>query len=592
MINLFRVLLISLTLAMILAGCASSAAVPSQSPSEAAPPPSGRATTEQVQSQPASNDLPVAVDYNLGETTITQEWFPEGDRFRDMPVRLNGLIAMPDKGNAPYPVVVILHGNHRGCPILEGDMFDRWPCDPALEQRNYPGFEYLVRRLADAGYLALSININADNTIGFGEPNHIERLQQLVDLHLKALGKATDGGSNQFGVDLAGNADLHRLAFIGHSQGGEGAYFLTQLEQLDRKESFERLGYGPVYGLILAAPSANYGGAIAAKVPLAVILPSCDGDVFTQDGQLFYEITRIDPQHGSWASSVWLERANHNYFNSTLQDESLERQGRPDCEPFLAPEDQQDFLSGYAMDFLSAAFNQDPAAMARLGMKSGSVASDTLQGFPARIAALSASPDRFPLLLPADASELTTNLAGGSLTADNVDLTYCEMGYFVPSMKPGSEPCKRVNLVIPGHPAMIAASWLQQGAALRFSLPAGSDISDYASVSLRAALDPLSPLNQPGSTQAFSVQITDGQGKAASVRTQTDEPALRFPEGNEEENDTFEGGWFTGRVPLTSIRVPLQEFKGVDLTNIREISLVFNLNPSGSLFFSDIELVR
>jgi len=268
------------------------------------------------------------------------------------------------------------------------------------------------------------------------------------------------------------------------------------------------------------------------------------------------------------------------------------RQGRPDCEPLLATEDQQDFLGGYAVDFLSAAFNQDPAAKARLGMETGSIAVDTLQGLPARIAALQASSDRFPLLLPVDASELTTNLAGGSLTADNVDLTYCEMGYFVPSMKPGSEPCKRVNLVIPGNPAMIVASWQKEGSALRFSLPEGSNLSQFSSVSLRAALDPLSTLNQPSVTQAFSVRLTDDHENTVTVRTQPDEPALRFPEGIEEENDTFEGGWFTGRVPLTSIRLPLQDFKGVDLTNIREISLVFDQNPSGSLFISDIELVR
>jgi len=592
MSNLFRGSIFSFLLVILLGGCAATTSTPAQLPTKISQVVAVTATVEQTQNPPDDNNLPAAVEYNLGETTITQAWFPEGNRFRYMPVRLNGIIAVPEEGNGPHPVVVILHGNHLGCPILEGDMFDRWPCDPALERRNYPGFEYMARRLADEGYVALSININADNTFGFGEPNHIERLQQLVDLHLKALAVASDGGSNQFGVDLTGHADLHRLAFIGHSQGGEGAYFLTQLEQLDREESFERLGYGPVYGLILVAPSANYGRAIAAKVPLAVILPSCDGDVFSQDGQLFYEITRIDPQHGSWASSVWLESANHNYFNSTLEDESLERQGRPDCEPLLATEDQQDFLGGYALDFLSAAFNQDPAAMARLGMDPGTAAEDTLQGFPARIAALAASSDRFPLLLPTDASELTKNLAGGSVIAKHMDLTYCEMGYFVPSMKPGSEPCKRVNLVIPGHPAMIVVSWKQQGAALRFLLPAGSDISEYASVSLRAALDPLSPLIKPGETQAFSIQITDGQGKTASVQTQTDEPALRFPEGYQEENDTFEGGWFTGRVPLTSIRVPLSAFQRVDLSDIREIALVFDQIPSGSLFISDVELVK
>jgi hypothetical protein len=197
-----------------------------------------------------------------------------------------------------------------------------------------------------------------------------------------------------------------------------------------------------------------------------------------------------------------------------------------------------------------------------------------------------------PLLLPSDESELTKNLTGGSVTAENLSVKYCEEGYFTPWMKPGSEPCKRVNLIVPANPAMIVASWPQEGAALRFSLPAGSDISQYSAVSLRAALDPLSTLNPTFAPQAFSVQIVDAQGIAASVRTQTDEPALRFPEGNKEENDTFEGGWFTGRVPLTSLRVPLQDFKGVDLTNIQEISLVFDQNPSGSLFISDVELVR
>ena len=101
-------------------------------------------------------------------------------------------------------------------------MVDRWPCDPEMERPNYQGYEYLVRRLAAQGYVALSINVNAENTFGFGEPDPIERLQQLVDLHLKALSAANSGGPNKFGVELKGHADMNRLAFIGHSQGGEG----------------------------------------------------------------------------------------------------------------------------------------------------------------------------------------------------------------------------------------------------------------------------------------------------------------------------------------------------------------------------------
>ena len=284
--------------------------------------------------------LPVVVEYNLGETTITQSMFPEDNRFHNMPVRLNGIIAAPSGDDRPYPVVVILHGNHPGCPIPEGDMVDRWPCDPEVERPNYQGFDYLVRRLAAQGYVALSININAENTFGFGEPVPIERLEQLVDHHLKALAEATSGGSNQFGLELEGLADLNRLAFIGHSQGGEGAYWLTQKGGLAEQDAYASLGYGPVYGLLMVAPSANFGGAAGASVPLAVILPACDSDVFQQEGQLYYEITRLDLQQSAWASSVWLERANHNYFNETLLDEAMARPGRPDCEPLIQPEVQ------------------------------------------------------------------------------------------------------------------------------------------------------------------------------------------------------------------------------------------------------------
>ena len=54
-------------------------------------------------------------------------------------------------------------------------------------------------------------------------------------------------------------------------------------------------------------------------MPLATILAACDGDVTTQDGQFFYEGARLAPQQTQWATSAWLERANHNHFNQILR---------------------------------------------------------------------------------------------------------------------------------------------------------------------------------------------------------------------------------------------------------------------------------
>ncbi|MCB0059874.1 MAG: hypothetical protein KDE45_22705, partial [Caldilineaceae bacterium] len=170
-----------------------------------------------------------------------------------MPVRLNGVIAAPAEGG-PYPVVLIIHGTHPGCPEVEHGV-DRWPCDPAVERPNYRGFAYLVGELAAQGYVALSININAENTFGFGEPIPGERLRQLVDLHLGALAEASAGGANDFGIDLAGRADLSRLVIAGHSRGGDAAVALAR--DLAAEAERGEVTFGPVDGLLLITPAPN-----------------------------------------------------------------------------------------------------------------------------------------------------------------------------------------------------------------------------------------------------------------------------------------------------------------------------------------------
>jgi dienelactone hydrolase len=247
-----------------------------------------------------------------------------------MPVRLNGLIAAPETGG-PYPVVLIFHGTHPGCPVDEMGV-DRWPCTPEVEQPNYQGFEYLVRELAARGYVALSININAENTFGFGEPVPGERLQQIIDRHLQALAAAAAGGPNEFGVELTGRADVNRLALFGHSRGGEAALVSANSPEMLTASQ----GYGPVAGvLLIAAATVTADPWSGSAVPLATILAACDGDVTAQDGQFFFEGVRLAQPAKAWAATAWLERANHNAFNTILPGDPFGLRGRPDCETLL-----------------------------------------------------------------------------------------------------------------------------------------------------------------------------------------------------------------------------------------------------------------
>ena len=543
----------------------------------------------------AAPALPPAINYNLGEAMLVQERFPEESRFRNMPVRLNGVIATPPGEGGPYPVVLILHGTHPGCPEDEGGV-DRWPCDPDLERPNYQGFGYLASELAGAGYVALSVNINAENSFGFGEPTAGERLEQLLDLHLRALAEAAAGGANDFGVELAGRADVHRLVLFGHSRGGEMAFSLANNTALPFGS--EGGDYGPVEGILLiTAATVSVNPAGGSRVPMAVLLSACDADVVSQDGQHFYEAARIAPAQTAWATSTWLEQANHNFFNATLPDDPFGRPNRPDCETILEPEAQRTWLAGYAVDFLTTIYSHDPAAlraaMTRMGMNVFEPAPSELYRLPARVATMAPARNRLPLLIPTADQELENSPAtGGSVTAQGLTTQFCPEGFYTPTQMPGSEPCRRVNLTVPGQPALALVTWEQAGGALKFSLPPGIGLLNFFdAISLRAAIDPLSPLNAPGKPQALSVRLTDGSGAAATVAIPSTEGALQFPPGLVQE-DQFFGSLFTGVVPLTTIRLPLSAFTGINLMEIVELALLFDGQPSGALFLADVELVR
>ncbi len=591
------------------AAATSAPELPTAEPPTAAPPtaepteqPLPTATVETA--EPQADDLPVGIAYDLGEATIIQDQFPADSRFREMPVQLNGVMAVP-RGDtpawlsAPHPVVLILHGTHPGCPVNDAGV-DRWPCDPDVEQPNFMGFEYLVRELAARGYVALAININAENTFGFGEPRPGERLAQIVDLHLSALAEAAAGGTNNFGVDLEGVADMRRLALIGHSRGGEMSVWLSGEEfggqGLASDYAFVNRGYGPVRGLLLVAPAVSLFEPQAAPVPMGIILPACDGDVIDLAGQKHYEAARLSAAPNAPVVSVQLAGANHNGFNTILGGDMIAHTDRLDCETQLAPEAQRQFLVDFAADFLTTIFSPDPTAVleasARLGQDVTAPAPDTILGRPALIAALPAAADRRPVFTPADENELTTNRLGGAIAADGVATLFCRAGYFTADVNPGQDPCRRPTVTVPGYPAMAVVGWTEPGGALRFELPTGQrDLSGFTTVTLRAAVDSLSPLNAAEATQSFSVRLTDAAGNVAAAATRPDAPALRFPIGATESDVLFDE-LFLGLAPLTTIRLPLADFAGVDLTDVVEIALVFDQTPSGNLFLGDLELVR
>lgn len=88
------------------------------------------------------------------------------------------------------------------------------------------GFGYLVRELAKAGMIAISIDANPSNNpyIAMGaEPNQMEMMQDIYKAYRSFMGDLNAGKNHGLAlpVDLTGKVDLSRIGIVGHSVNGE-----------------------------------------------------------------------------------------------------------------------------------------------------------------------------------------------------------------------------------------------------------------------------------------------------------------------------------------------------------------------------------
>jgi hypothetical protein len=234
---------------------------------------------------------------------------------------------------------------------------------------------------------------------------------------------------------------------------------------------------------------------------MALVNAACDGDVTDQTGQIFFEAARLAPSQRAWAASVWLERANHNHFNTMLPGDPFGTPGRPDCDPLLDADAQRAFLASYAGDFLTAVFSPDPAqvraALERMGIDVAAPAADNSTAQAAQAALLADVRHRLPLLTPAGADDIAHQPGRRRVTAEGVTTFFCPDGYYTPTTHPELADCHRAQVTVPGQPPTPSSIGRR---------PAGRCASScrWASTtccsSMRSAcaprVDPLAPLNR------------------------------------------------------------------------------------------------
>lgn len=475
--------------------------------------------------------------YDLGEGTLTQGT-------REIPYRMQGVIGVPEGQNRP--VVIFLHGAH--------------PIQSSAENRYDLGFSYLVDQLADAGYLALSMNVGINYSFENGEPNGCQRTVQVVEQQSALLKQAIEGKNGIFPCDLKNKGDLNQVILVGHSRAGYDIFEVADQTEL--------LG---IQGLISAAPSlvSPLSGA-PVDVPAGIIIPQYDGDVTSLDGGTLFDQLENTSQRSSGTDLIYLENGNHGGFSTALvrPDPFADRDTLP---LVMEPEKQQAFFSAYVMDFVKTVL-----ATGKTPLETAATLPEQYAGYPimARVDAggdvlYRAAVDSVENLQTADAVAEAVNACS---TLDHTAGSFRIPGSFM------QYDLTRIR-------------WEKAGSTV--TIPVSADLRQASYLQMDLAQDSGDERNRQ-QDQSMSVTLRDAKGQEASMKVAAGTPALTWQEGTVEsipvtgEDSFLQYSTFT---PLGSVRLNPEDFNGVDLGQITQIVLTFD-QPSGSIMLREIQSVE
>ena len=482
--------------------------------------------------QPETGERPL-YDYNLGEGSLEDG--------RTVPYEMQGVIGVPEGENRP--VAVIVHGSH----FIETAAANRYDL----------GFSYLVRALADAGYLAIALNVNINYSFESGEPTGNVRTRQILQQQLELLAQAI-GGKSVFPVDLTGKGDLSRTVLIGHSRGG--------FDILEVGPQLENVG---VSGMLCVAASEykTLDGQVP-DVPLSFLIPQYDGDVIDLDGATLYETTRNTPGRTAPAELVYLNNSDHSGFNEALTEPDLSN--TPAIQELLMPKaDQRQFLADYAVDFVRAVTQRGTTPLCE-----AEVLPATLFGRDVVVQV-----DAMDAVSVLDAAK-EPRYGVSQLEAEGVTVTYLPHGQTAGTFSPPGS-FKALSL--------LRLRWENSGAS--FTVPYTQSMADGSALVLEWAIDSSDPRNGQADQQ-FAVVLTDRSGKTASYQLPADTGALLWQQGALVQTQDFEGKpmeEYSTFTPLATTRIPLRVFDGVDLETPESILLV-PLTDGGSVMLRNIQI--
>jgi hypothetical protein len=217
------------------------------------------------------------------------------------------------------PLVVMAHGNH----------------DPGVP--NYLGYDYFQTDLAKMGIVAISVDCNAQNGLGYSTTI----IERRADLIIGAIAVMQQLDADPASL-LFGRVDFSRTGLMGHSQGGEAVVKAPEVIALPGVT---------IGGVIALAPTE--GGATGRtpdRYAFMTILPASDGDVWPNDGAIYYDRAKPSP----FKSQLFVHFTNHQFYNRQWLDDDSTWSNAAPTPPVLPRYDHERVLTAYGCAFFRA----------------------------------------------------------------------------------------------------------------------------------------------------------------------------------------------------------------------------------------------
>ncbi|GAA4069223.1 hypothetical protein GCM10022214_25440 [Actinomadura miaoliensis] len=516
--------------------------------------------------------------YDLGDTAIELA----GLGGRKAEIRAEAYL--PNR-RGKAPLVLFLHGRHSACynPATWRTSNSQWPC-PEGEKPidSYQGYREPAKVLAGHGYTVVSISANGVNAADnpYSDDRGALARGELVMRHLDLLAEGTRG-RGPLGSVFAGRLDMNDIGLMGHSRGGEGVVKAALLND----------GRGRPYGIRAVLPLAptDFARATLPNIPMAVMLPYCDGDVSNQQGQHFYDDTRYaDAGDRAFRAGQMMMGANHNFFNTEWTPgvarfpagDDWSNDNDPVCGTTapgrLSAAEQVKLGTAYIAGFFRLVQGAEDRFLPLFDGSGGRAASagravvHTVAQAPAEDRADLATFTSLPGSVRIGGAAAGVVCAGMLDRSPQSGLPSCATR-LTTSQAPSWTPATYAPNV-PSTP-VLRLTWTAAGGDVTVAVPPGSaNLRRYGALTFRAALD------ESTSAADLTVTVTDRGGRAASVPLSRVSDALTaFPGTTSPLPKTW----------LRTVRIPASELKGADLSSVASVRLAA-AGQSGGVYLADL----